>query len=97
MSIARNFIIELSTERLAFVPFYHHIQKQLCQEVMDFFLAAYYYRAQPAGLRLINEKIIYNHFISRKSKKQVNLAEKLLKKVFHCIIFPFNLNSNFLD
>jgi hypothetical protein len=81
MSLAKNFIIELSTERLAFIPFYQHIQKQLCQEVMDFFLAAYHYRLQPAGLRLINEKVIFNHFISRKSKKQVNLAEKLLKKI----------------
>lgn len=82
MSLAKIFIFELSTERIAFVPFYQLVQKQACQEVIDFFLAAYHYRSQPAGIRFINETVIFNHFISRKSKKQINLAEKISKKVF---------------
>lgn len=79
--LAKNFMIELRNERTSFVLFYRHIQKKLCIEVLDFFLAAYHYRAQHYGIRVLNEKVIYNHFISRKGKKQVNLAEKLHKQV----------------
>lgn len=79
--LAKNFVIELRNERTSFVLFYKHIQKKLCIEVLDFFLIAYHYRNQHYGARLVNEKLIYNQFIDKKGKKQVNLAEKLHKQV----------------
>lgn len=79
--LAKNFMIELRNERASFVLFYKHIQKKMCVEVLHFFLGAYHYRNQHYGVRMLNEKAIYNHFISRQGKMQVNLADKLNKQV----------------
>lgn len=81
-AISTNFIIELSTERVAFIPFYQIIKKQQCQEVIDFFLVAFHYQYQPASVRMLASKVIYDTFIHpSKNNKQVNLSDKMRKKV----------------
>lgn len=75
--LAKIFTFELSTEQVAFVPFYKACQKFLCQEVIDFFLVSFHYKYQPACMRLEWEKKIFERWIDRKSKFQINLAEKM--------------------
>lgn len=79
--IATNFLVEFGGERVAFVHFYLHVQKQLCQEVLDFFLFAFQYKYEPVCNRILNEKVIYDLFVPPQAKKQINLAEKIRKKV----------------
>lgn len=79
--IATNFLIEFGGERVAFIHFYQHVQKQLCQEVLDFFLFAFQYKYEPVCNRMLNEKVIYDLFVAGQAKKQINLAEKMRKKI----------------
>lgn len=80
-ALANIFIFELSTEQVAFIPFYKACQKFLCQEVIDFFLVAFHYKYQPACIRLEWEKKIYDRWIYKRSKFQINLAEKLTNNI----------------
>lgn len=79
--LSKSFLVEFAGERVAFVPFYQHVQKQLCQEVLDFFFIAFCYKHQPVSLRLVNEKIIYDCFVDSRSKRQINIADNMRKSI----------------
>lgn len=80
--IARKFLVEFSGERVAFVPFYIHVAKQLCLEILDFFFVAFHYKYQPVCLRMVNEKVIFENFVRKGGKREINIAAKLRKKVY---------------